>query len=491
MNALSKYAKYEKLYETQIGRKELTRSDPLLFALLYLPQHLKSNDGDITFSEFHFALIEYAKSWQLPLGKMKEYRDAFVAPRETGKSTWLFLILPLWAAAHNHVKFVAAFSDSATQAEQHLQTFKRELDTNHLLKKDYPELCAPAKRTNVARQLADNRGQIHQANDFVFMARGVDSAVAGMKVGSRRPEVIILDDIEPGESNYSIHLMSKRLNTVQDVIMPLNAFARVILVGTTTMPGSIIHQMVQAAKGNNPSQWIEDENVNPHYFPAILSNEDGTERSLWPDKWPLEELQDMRNTRSFLKNFMNDPVDIDGTYWKPEDIKLSKLEDYGHTILSIDPAVTSNASSDWTGISIISKHPSEAKLYVRYANHVKLAPQELRAHVLSLINRFDDIGLILVETNQGGDLWHSILGGTGIKIKTIHQKLKKEIRAQKALVHYERSRVFHTEHFPVLEDELFSFPNSLHDDCLDAVTTGIGYFTEKKSAPSKVLNYVG
>lgn len=477
------------------GRKLMTKRDPLLFALLYLPHHLKGDatNNQITLSEFHEALIEYAKEWMSPLGNMRQYRDAFIAPRECGKSTWLFLMLPLWAAAHEHVKFVSAFSDSATQAENHLATFKRELDTNQLLRNDYPTLCTPATRTVVARNLADNRGQIIQKNDFVFMARGVDSAVAGMKVGYLRPEVIILDDIEPGESNYSPHQVNKRLSTLQDVIFPLNAFARVVLVGTTTMSGSIIHQCVQKAKGviDDTNKWIIEENIEPHYFPAIVTSDTGEERSLWPAKWPLQELQSMRHTRSFLKNYMNDPLDVDGAYWSPEDIRIHNIDDYGTTILSVDPAVTSKDKSDYTGLAVVSRHPTKPELYVRYATHVKVSPQDLRTKAIELMNRFPEIVGILVETNQGGELWDSVFGGLGVKVRTIHQKASKEIRASKALVHYERGRVYHTGNFPVLESEMLSFPMGTNDDVVDAVVTAILWHTAKKQSPSaKQASYV-
>ncbi len=35
------------------GRIELTKYDPMLFALVYLPHHLQNAQGEITLSEFH------------------------------------------------------------------------------------------------------------------------------------------------------------------------------------------------------------------------------------------------------------------------------------------------------------------------------------------------------------------------------------------------------------------------------------------------------
>jgi hypothetical protein len=131
------------------GRRILTRLDPLLFALCYAPHHLRGPEtGDaITFSEFHIALAEYARELVKPLGRNPgERRDAWVAPRSAGKSSWLFLLIPLWLAAHGHRKFIAAFASSATQAQDHLMSLKRELENNPILRADYPDLCDPARR---------------------------------------------------------------------------------------------------------------------------------------------------------------------------------------------------------------------------------------------------------------------------------------------------------------------------------------------------------
>lgn len=473
----------ERMLETAEGRRLLTRLDPLAFALTYLPHHLRSEatNDEITLSEFHVDLVRQAQEWVKPLNRMKAHRDAFIAPREMGKSTWLFLILPLWAAAHGHLRFIAAFADSATQAEQHLMTFKHELETNRLLNADFPDLCEPAKGTKVARILANSRGQIQQSNGFVFMARGIDSAVAGMKVGSTRPQLIILDDVEPDEANYSAAQKAKRLITITDNILPLNAFARVLFVGTVVMAGSILHEAVQSVTSQTPVDWVKSENFKVHYWPALLECADGTERSIWPAKWPVDELQAMRHSRSFLKNFMNKPLSGSDNYWQPSDYVIRESDVYSHTVLSIDPAVTTRETSDYTGLAIVSRTADggagkRPAAFVRHASHVRLRPQDFRTHVETLLGRFPDVGLILIETNQGGDLWQQVLNGLPVRIKTVHQKESKTYRAQQSLNFYQRGQVFHTEHFPVLEEEQTGYPNALHDDVLDAVNTAVRYF---------------
>jgi phage terminase large subunit-like protein len=470
------------LDETE-GRRQITKLDPLAFALIYLPHHLRdeSTGEQITFSPFHLDLFEQALEWVKPLRVRAAFRDAYVAPRGSGKSTLLFLILPLWAAAHGHIKFIAAFADAAPQAEQHLSNLRHELETNELLGRDFPGLCRPQRGTQIARVLANSRGQIQQENGFTFMARGIDSAVAGMKVGRTRPQVMILDDVEPEESSYSAHQAKKRLTTVLDNVLPLNIFARVLIVGTVTMPGSIVHQLVRSATSTEqPAEWITDENFRVHYYPAILTADDGSERSLWPEKWPLADLQEIRHTRSFAKNFMNAPLPGDGAFWQPEDITIEDPGVYGNTLLWIDPAVTSRTTSDYTGMAVVSRPIGNGEpVYVRHAEQVRLTPAALREKVVGILAAYPEIGLMVVETNQGGDTWAEIFHDLPVKYRTEHSTDPKPIRIQRALVAYQRNRAKHTRYLPAAVDQMLAYPNVNHDDVVDAVTSAVNYFTAR------------
>ena len=477
------------------GRIELTKYNPLLFALIYLPHHLQNSKGEITLSEFHIDLAEYGKNWIHPPTSPKQNRDAWIAPRESGKSTWIFLILPLWAAAHNHVKFIAAFSDAASQAETHLITFKNELDTNEYLQIDYPELCKPKIVSTTGRALANNSWRIVQSNDFIFDANGIDTNSLGKKVFGQRPDLIILDDIEKGEKNYSEYQAGQQLNTVFDDIAPMNIYARMVFVGTTTMPNSIMDQFRKFSEfPDDPElQWIKDQNVKAHYYPAIMQNEDGTERSVWEEKWSLEWLKSQRHLRDFAKNYMNRPINVDGTFWANEDITIEDLKDYGNTIISVDPAVTKNKVSDYTGIAVLSRGMDDlgnSVIYVRDAQQVKLSPSDLSDKVRDLAEIYD-AGLLYVETNQGGDLWQDVFKEIPIKYRSKHQKLSKQIRAGKALNYYQQGKVRHSAHFPALEEQMWSFPKVSHDDVLDAVVTGVLYFLDNKAVKisAKQFNY--
>ena len=474
---------------TSAGRIELTKNDPLAFALVYLPHHLqgKNTGNDITFATLHMGLLEDAKGWTTGTGELRQHRDCYIAPRDSGKTTWLFLILPLWVAAHEYFKFVAAYSDAIEQARTHLATLRDELETNDLLRYDFPELCTGKTFGSTNRLVSQRQDKLEQANGFILVAKGMNSASLGLKIGRRRPELIILDDIEPGEEKYSLDSVVKRLEALRSKIFYQNQSARVILVGTVTRPGSIVHQLVESLlhPSDETPEWITEENFKVHYFAPILRDDSGEESSCWPSKWPLDYLKAHEHEREYQKNFANQPVNEDGDYWTPADIHYL-TEDSNlalvQTVLQIDVATTAGTRSHFTGLAVVACDPfnGEGKCLLRHVRRVKIGPKHLRKLVLDLLDTYPEIGKIRVESNQGGEAWLAVFHDMPVTVRLHTESVNKLVRTIALLNHYQRGRVLHERQFMQFETLLFAYPHVMEDDEIDAVSAGVEYFLKPK-----------
>jgi len=217
---------------------------------------------------------------------------------------------------------------------------------------------------------------------------------------------------------------------------------------------------------------------------------------LWPEKWSTEYLQSIRHTRQYSLNYDNDPMAKTGAYWSREDFRYGTTFTPIRTLLVLDPAVTTKVKSDYTGVAVVAGSRVLRKARVVFAAQVKLAPGEpLRSYCLRLCATFPEIGGILVETNQGGDVWEvSVLHDMPVKVATVFSDRPKEERAADLLADYQRGRVEHAEKLPVAEGQMIAFPRGAHDDVVDAIGAGVRYFIpdqQERRRKSGSAAYVG
>jgi phage terminase large subunit-like protein len=486
-------------------RRQLTRFDPLLFAILYFGKSVTDDDGVMSFAEMHFELCRLALTWTQRHEPM-DNRHAALAPRHAGKSSWLFKILPLWALAHGHVKFMAAFTSNGTQAQIWFTNVKRELDGNQLLRMDYPDLCTPAVRETTGRAVMDNQHAYSSRGGSALYATGIDSNSLGLNIDDRRPDLIIFDDIEPDESNYSPYQKQQRLITVIDTCLGMNLRANVLFVGTVVMLGSIFHDFVVRNDGeqSDDTKWIEDQRIHIHHFEPFteVKTSVGVERrSMWPHKWTAKFLESIEHTAMFAKNFLNRPIGMDGEYWTLKDFRYGRLTELGHVpalkVLSIDPAVKDKKTNDYTAMSVLqyapdamSKSGQRGMFEVMEAYEFRLTPGEpFVQRVRGILAVHPDIFAIIVETNQGGMLWAHLLRDLPCQIWDVTHSDHKWVRAAKGLSFYHDERVLHRRKLPKLERQMMAYPKVLHDDLLDSVDQALLEVEKRYSTSNRSRSY--
>lgn len=461
-------------------RRDVTRYSPVRFALVYLGHHLRSAEtgGVQSLAEHHVDLGRIGKTWATP----GRHRDLVVAPRYGAKSTWM-VILTLWALCHGHRRFALWISDSAGQVELHLATLRRELETNRLLREDFPDMLPPPRGQRGAR---DSQDTYTAAGGAVIAVRGVDTRTLGMKLGVTRPDLICLDDLEPEASNYSAAARRKRLATVLNAILPMNEQAAVLWTGTVTMYGAILHAAVQAAVGEGqPEPWIADEGFRIHYTPAIQTDpETGEERSFWPERYALVYLRSIRHTLNYALNFSCRPPLPGGHHWTEQTFRHAQLA-VGALVLQLDPAPTATPTSDFSAIVVGGRVDSRetiappGSVSIEYAEQVRLTPAKLADRVKLLLRQNPRIRKVRIASTGAGETWRTVFadlpGGVELELHTDMRASSgtrgapdKDLKFAGLLERYERGTVWHAQRFPELEDQLKRWPEVDYDDLGDA-----------------------
>ncbi|MGR4847905.1 hypothetical protein [Streptomyces sp. LARHCF252] len=463
-------------------RREACRLDPIRFAILYLPDTVRDPDtGEITFSPVHEEWAELAKTWARPgVRKRAENRHAIVAPRNLGKTSWWYLILPIWWAAYGYSRFTVAYANADSQAQNHLRTFRKELDENQRLREDFQTLCEPKRRIRGMAD-GDSAGARFCGNGFVFIAKGIDSSNLGLKVGNLRPDTIVLDDAEPDAANYSPYMKAQRLSSIQNAILPQSATANVVWTGTVTMHGSCVHDLTRHAKGEQAEEleWVQEERFQVHHHKPFISHDDGSESSVWPANpiFDLDEMNAIRHTAQFKLNFENDPMGAAGLLWQPGDIRYADFPCDAGTYISVDPIVSkNNLKSDLTGVAVVGcANPTEdnpqRRALVKFAAGVRMTGKDLKRYLEGVMELHPEASVLIVETNQGGVLFEEAFEDLPIRVVAYKSSEKKEVRAGRLLSLYQyrpHPLVYHLEKFHQAETEMFMYPN-MGDDITDAI----------------------
>ena len=111
--------------------------------------------------------------------------------------------------------------------------------------------------------------------------------------------------------------------------------------------------------------------------------------------------------------------DVDGALWSPSLIDDARLspdteKELTNIIVAIDPAVTTNANSDETGIIVVGKDQSN-HFYVLEDSSGKWTADEWARKAINLFYDWD-ADRIVAETNNGGDLVERLLRNFDVNI---------------------------------------------------------------------------
>lgn len=465
-------------YRRRITRKSLAR-----FMVVYLPHLLRDParaDGPLSMSLLHADYARAALRWTEP---GRPFRDAWIAPRGAAKSTWAIGSV-LWALAHGWRRTALLYSDTTDQIRVHMGDIRRELERNDLLREDYPTLL-PDRRV---RGTVDTTWTIVGQEGQSITARSMGTADRGLKVAGGRPDLIVLDDVE-GDAGLAETERAGRLEKIGNVILPMNPHAAVQLVGTVTRWGSLGHDVVRAATGDGETPtWISGMGFRPRYYPAVLVDEAGAERSLWPAAWPLAFLRDLREREpmNYALNYLGQPPEPGGEHWTAQTFRWRAWPTIlGQEIVHVDPAVTVTPTSDETAVCVLGPARDRPGVVVlQYVRGRRVTGSGLRTWLVALLRENPHITSVVLEENAGGD-WAEILlrprldgrdpWPPAVRLVLYRATEPKRDRFHTMEGRYERGEVVHARMFPAAERQMIRYPRVPHDDLMDTIAGGVEY----------------
>lgn len=171
-------------------------------------------------------------------------------------------------------------------------------------------------------------------------------------------------------------------------------------------------------------------------------------------------------------------ANVDGALWTYSTIADARVEEaprLRRIVVAIDPAVTANASSDYTGLGVVGLG-FDGEFYVLHSEHVKASPHAWAKRAIDLYDEFN-ADRIVAERNNGGEMVEATIRNVNpnVPVKTIHASRGKQTRAEPVAALYEQAKVHHVGEHKELEDEMIVFPiaTDTNDDLVDSLVYAI------------------
>lgn len=461
-------------------------------------------------AEFHIILTDLFDD--VARGDRKSH-TAYACPRSHGKTAWTSNIFLLHQVVFRHRRYIVLFSETTDVAGDFITYGRHQLKLNEKLRKDFGELL----HTKASMNELDNKYEFITSSKTKVEAKGLQVQARGLRHGSTRPDLFILDDLESSESTNTPELIEKSKRWFREEMLPaLSKDGICIYIGTILCHGSLLHHVIDERKDFKSEifgavksfsdrtdlweQWrqIYREDTKDSVERAKEFFEENREAMLegtdvlWEDMKSYYELMVIREesgAKAFSQEFQNSPTDEERQIFKPEYFTYFDEDDLEGKNISfyagIDFAM-GKETGDYSVIATVAKNVDTGTCYVYDLFMERVHPDVLlqKAVEYTLKYQYEGIG---VEAQQAQE-WFAdkltnelqINGYPGhTRVKQIKQRTRKTLRIESMLPDIQSGALRFNRRLPrEYFDQFELFGMHAHDDGPDG--THMAYTTAKE-----------
>jgi len=479
-----------------------------VFAKFFMSEHLKYLP-----SKAHLEIYDLLYE----ITQKRNCKLAIAAPRDFGKSTLVTLIYIIWSICYEKEKFIVILSNTSSQAKQILENIRKELSENQRLKAAFPEIFETEGRPKPPRW---TQNDIVTRNGIEVLAAGSGQQIRGRKHGSYRPSLIIADDLESAENNFSNESREKQKNWFAKSILRLGSEeTNYFFVGNLYHPHCLLSEYIDPQlnpgwiyrvyrvvikwptradlwekwrniyRGSEKFEGISGPEGALKYYQANKVAMDEGAELLWPERHTLYGLMVVReeNEISFMSELQNSPLDSKECLFNTDDLQywtntyptvedlLHALGDNAEFYGACDPSLGSqNLKGDYSAIIVLARDKRDGVLYIIEADIKRRTPDETIESILAYYERYHFINFGL-ETNQFQKIMLTRLEEKGkkqglyISLVQFNNTTDKVKRIQSLQPLVKNGTIKFSKYHKLLLEQARDFPKGAFDDGLDGL----------------------
>jgi len=386
-----------------------------------------------------------------------------LAPRDHGKTTVFCRAYPEHLALHTPNIRILILSKTYRQAEKSLDLIEADLTGNPRITRDYAlELQGYRRKDNM---IFFNRTEAQR--DATIEAAGLLGSITGSHF-----DVIIADDLIDDESTRTRQRMDNVYQWFQGTVEPLlEPWGRMIVVGTRKHYNDLYGRLIDS----DAYTVIHDK--------AICA--DG--KPLWPERWPLEKLEEKKRKMGsvmFNREYQNDPTGLQGQLLKEEWIRYYDEAPEGLNVYQgWDLAISQSETADYTVCTTIGVTDSD-DVYVLdwYRDRIDFPTQVTM--VQRLADKWSPVLVGVEDVAYQRALPQEVLRRKRLPLKGVRPDKDKMRRIISEFVSFENGKVFlpaKHRHLNNFLDEYLQFDKGEHDDMLDSLCIAMKVSRQTKS----------
>lgn len=397
-------------------------------------------------------------------------RVGVIAPRGHAKSTTVDMTYPLWAGCFEQEEFVVIISDTYTQAAEFINALKDEFENNPKIKWLFGNMKGDDWQD----------GEFVLSNGIKYAAKGSGMKIRGIRHRHTRPTLMIFDDIENDENIKSAEQRQKLYHWFTKAAIPaLARGGRAVVIGTILHFDSLVNKVMK--RQDIFKSW------QTRVFYAITTEEDGTERALWPEHRSLEKLRAMRDdpgdqdfigSITFAQEYQHKPFSEEDAIIQPDWIKEcepSQVPDKHARlarVLTIDPAASERQTADFTAM-IVADLYTDGNVYIRAIRNQRTSPS-VTADTIRELDEIYKPQVIGIEKGALGLVFRDLLEGLPvIGLEPDKDKVRRLLAVSRF---FEAGRVYTVKNIQngqAFREQLIEFPKGTHDDMVDAAAYAV------------------
>lgn len=296
--------------------------------------------------------------------------NAYIIPRGFSKTT-LLNALTLEEAVTDDQTFCVYISESSTHAQTQLANIRAELEANALLRQAYGDQVPT--RSDSEKWTSD---QLQLLNGSVLVAKGRGSQVRGINVRARRPNKILLDDVEDKESVSTVEQRNKTLDWFYNSVVPAgNEMSGAGAAGVAQEPLQITLLGTLLGAETLLTEASRDPTFNTVRFGAVLKDDhkDLTDADmLWAYKMSAADYMKKRRQYIQVGQLSGFSLEFDSTIRNDEDAHFVRENFYYEPVqrrsliqvaIAMDPAISDTPGRDHTAI-VVAGRDARGVIYV-------------------------------------------------------------------------------------------------------------------------------